>query len=102
MTIVSTMATTKDDRIYVRVSTEVKEEFEAVAEFEGLKPATLLHSLIVNRIYKVKKENPEAFNSPKKSEKSPANTITLEEAKKDNAKKTGQKNKNASEKKSKA
>lgn len=48
------MATTKDDRIYVRVSSDIKEEFKEIAEYRGLKPSTLLHSLIVKTIHEEK------------------------------------------------
>ncbi len=79
MTVVSTMATTKDDRIYVRVSSDIKEEFEIVAEHRGLKTATLLHSLIVKTIHETKKESPEIFaeakSSKQKDDKIPTKTL---------------------------
>ena len=72
---------TKDDRIYIRITTQIKEEFERVAEYRGLKPATLLHSLIVKTIHETRKESPEIFkNSTEK-------IMTLEEAKADDKKK---------------
>ena len=84
MNIVSTMAT-KDERIYVRVSADIKEEFETVADFRGLKPATLLHTLIVKTIYEAKKENPEIFDKPRSEPDIPVKT--LEEAKADDERK---------------
>lgn len=80
MTIVNTMVT-KDDRIYIRITTQIKEEFERVAEYRGLKPATLLHSLIVKAIHETRKENPEVFNN------STEKIMTLAEAKADDKKK---------------
>lgn len=89
MTIVSTMVT-KDDRIYIRVTTQIKEEFEKVAEYRGLKPATLLHSLIVKAIHETRKENPEIFKNPiDKSDTREFPVMTLEQAKADDKKKRG-------------
>lgn len=61
MSIVSTMGTTKDDRIYVRIASDIKNEFELVAKYKGLKPSALLHSLIVQKINEMKREAPEVF-----------------------------------------
>ena len=72
---------TKNDRIYIRITTQLKEEFEKVAEHRGLKPATLLHSLIVKAINETKKENPNLFKN------SIDKVMTLEEAKADDRKK---------------
>jgi hypothetical protein len=90
MTIVSTMVT-KDDRIYIRVTTQIKEEFEKVAEYRGLKPATLLHSLIVKAIHETKKESPEVFKtSSEQLDTRDFPVMTLEEAKADDKKKRGE------------
>ena len=62
MTFVSTMATTKDERIYIRVSEEIRNEFDAVAAFRGLTRSWVLHSLIVRTIHETRKEAPEIFN----------------------------------------
>lgn len=86
MTIVSTMATTKDDRIYVRINSDIKDDFERVAEFRGLKPSTLLHSLIVKTVYETRKENPELFLQTEKH-KEGILTMTLDEAIADDARK---------------
>jgi antitoxin component of RelBE/YafQ-DinJ toxin-antitoxin module len=72
---------TKNDRIYIRITTQIKEEFEKVAEYHGLKSAALLHSLIVKAINETKKENPDLFID------SGAKIMTLEEAKADDKKK---------------
>jgi len=61
MTVVSTMATTKNDRIYIRVSSQIKEEFEKVANYRGLTPSTLLHSLVVKTIHEARQFEPQAF-----------------------------------------
>jgi antitoxin component of RelBE/YafQ-DinJ toxin-antitoxin module len=79
MTIVSTMATTKDDRIYVRVTSEIKDDFEAVAEFRGLKTSTFLHSLIVKAIHETKKESPEIFEKVRAEKQDGIPTKTLDE-----------------------
>lgn len=89
MTVVSTMATTKDERIYIRTTAEIKSEFETVAEYRGLTPSALLHSLIVQTIHRTREEKPELFNK----QKIPART--LDEAKADNRQKmTGKGKKN--------
>jgi hypothetical protein len=72
---------TKNDRIYIRITTQIKEEFEKVAEYHGLKSAALLHSLIVKAINETKKENPDLFKD------SGGKVMTLEEAKADDKKK---------------
>lgn len=79
MTIVSTMATkkksskkpegnTKDDRIYIRVKTQIKDDFEAIAHYRGLKSSTLLHSMIVNLIHEEKEKRPQIFAAPQVAE----------------------------------
>lgn len=59
------MANTKDERIYIRVTEEIRDEFDAVAEYRGLNRSALLHSLIVRTIRETKKEAPEIFNKPR-------------------------------------
>ena len=76
MTVVSTMATTKDERIYVRVNAEIKEEFKKLAEFRGLDPSAILHSFIVRTVREAKVENPEIFSEKIKEVK----ILTLDEA----------------------
>lgn len=65
MTIVSTMATTKNDRIYVRVKDEIKDEFQLVADYRGLTPSALLHSLIVKTIHEQRDVTPQIFTENK-------------------------------------
>jgi hypothetical protein len=84
MTIVTTMATKKLERIDVRVSEQVKEDFARVAEHHGLKTATLLHSIIVKRINDERKEHPEIFSDVPKHNMP---TMTLDEAKADDKRK---------------
>lgn len=87
---------TKDDRIYIRITTQIKEDFEKVAEYRGLKSSALLHSLIVKTINDAKREYPELFNdAAETSDKREIPIMTLEEAKADN------KRKQAKEKKTK-
>ncbi|HEX8289782.1 MAG TPA: hypothetical protein VF556_17505 [Pyrinomonadaceae bacterium] len=61
MTFVSTMADQKGERIYIRVSEKIRDEFDIVAEHRGLTRSGLLHSLIVKTIHETKKEAPEIF-----------------------------------------
>ena len=78
----------KDDRIYIRITTQIKEDFEKVAEYQGLKSSSLLHSLIVKTINDAKKKYPELFtDSAEPSEKREIPVMTLEEAKADDEKK---------------
>jgi antitoxin component of RelBE/YafQ-DinJ toxin-antitoxin module len=87
ITIVNIMAN-KNDRIYIRITTEIKEQFEKVAEYQGLKSATLLHTLIVKSINDAKRKTPEIFqDSAKKSKKREIPVMTLEEAIADNERK---------------
>jgi antitoxin component of RelBE/YafQ-DinJ toxin-antitoxin module len=65
MNYVGTMATTKDERIYIRIKSEIKEDFEKVATYRGLTPSALLHSLIVKTIHQVKEEKPQVFSEVK-------------------------------------
>ena len=82
----------KNDRIYIRITTKVKEEFEKVAEYRGLKSSALLHSLIVKAINEMKKENPDLFkDSAELSDAPEVPVLTLEEAKADNKKKSKKK-----------
>lgn len=78
----------KNDRIYIRITTQIKEDFEKVAHYRGLKSANLLHSLIVGAINEMKKENPDFF---KDADETDVPVITLEEAKADNKKKSKKK-----------
>lgn len=97
MTIVNTMATVKDDRIYVRVSSGIKEEFEIVAAFRGLTPSAMLHSFIVKTIHEAKQESPEIFKRAGETENKTSESenldkvMTLDEAKADDNKKKGEK-----------
>ena len=78
----------KDDRIYIRITSKTKEEFEKAAEHHGLKPAALLHSLLVKAINEAKKENPELFkDTAETSGKREMPVMTLEEAIADNKRK---------------
>lgn len=78
----------KNDRIYIRVTTEIKEQFEKVAEYQGLKSATLLHTLIVKAISDAKKKTPEIFKSAAETTgKREIPVMTLEEAIADNERK---------------
>jgi hypothetical protein len=81
---------TKDDRIYIRITTQIKEDFEKVAEYQGLKSASLLHSLIVKAINDAKREYPEIFkDAAETSDKREIPVMTLEEAKADDKRKQG-------------
>jgi len=64
------MANTKDERIYIRVAEEIRDDFDAVAAYRGLTRSGLLHSLIVRTIHETKKEAPEIFDQPRISRKS--------------------------------
>ena len=59
------MATTKDERLYVRVKSDIKTDFEAIADYRGLTPSALLHSLIVKTVREARKESPEIFPNNK-------------------------------------
>jgi hypothetical protein len=97
MTIVSTMVTVKDDRIYVRVSSDIKLDFEMVAAYRGLTPSAMLHSFIVKTIHDARQESPQIFkrvgepeNIATESEKLDR-VMTLDEAKADDKKKKDKK-----------
>jgi hypothetical protein len=99
MTIVDTMATIKDDRIYVRVSSDIKLDFELVATYRGLTPSAMLHSFIVKTIHEAKQTSPQIFERAGDEEsenKAPEaekldRVMTLDEAKADDKKKKGKK-----------
>lgn len=67
MNIVSTMPT-KEDRIYIRVTDEIKEKFKIVAEHRGLKMSALLHSLVVKTVREEEREYPLLFSANKERE----------------------------------
>lgn len=56
---------TADNRIHVRIQTDIKEELKVAARLKGLKPSTFIHHLVVEAIGQAKKRNPEAFSKPK-------------------------------------
>jgi antitoxin component of RelBE/YafQ-DinJ toxin-antitoxin module len=92
------MATVKDNRIYVRLSSDVKKEFELVAAYQGLTPSAMLHSFIVKTVREAKEQSPQIFKSSAKETENKAEeteksdkVITLGEAKADNKKKKGDK-----------
>jgi antitoxin component of RelBE/YafQ-DinJ toxin-antitoxin module len=93
MTIVNTMATVKDDRIYVRVSSNIKLDFELVAAYRGLTPSAMLHSFIVKTIHEARQESPQIFERGKEENNQTPETekldkaMTLNEAKADDKKK---------------
>ena len=92
MTIVSTMATVKDDRIYVRVSSDIKVDFELVAAFRGRTPSAMLHSFIVKTIHEARQESPQIFERAGDEESENLDKVmTLDEAKADDKKKKGKK-----------
>ena len=99
MTIASTMATVKDDRIYVRVGSEIKKEFEIVAAGRGLTPSAMLHSFIVKTIHDARRESPQIFKRDKEEKNQTPETekldkvMTLDEAKADKKKKKDKKRK---------
>jgi hypothetical protein len=91
------MVTVKDDRIYVRVSSEIKADFEIVAAYRGLTPSAMLHSFIVKTIHEARQESPQIFkrgaeedNKGSESEKLDK-VMTLDEAKADDKKKKDKK-----------
>jgi hypothetical protein len=82
----------KNDRIYIRITTQVKEDFEKVANYHGLKSATFLHSLMVKEINQMKKENPDLFKDSAETSDAPkVQVMTLDEAKADNKRKSKEK-----------
>ena len=97
MTIVNTMVTVKDDRIYVRVSSEIKADFEIVADFCGLTPSAMLHSFIVKTIHEARQESPQIFKRAGEEDniaaelEKPDKVMTLDEAKADDKKKKDKK-----------
>lgn len=52
---------TADNRIHVRIQTNIKKELSVAAGLKGLKPSTYVHQLIVEAIGEAKKKNPDAF-----------------------------------------
>ena len=91
------MATIKDDRIYVRVSSEIKKDFELVAVYRGLTPSAMLHSFIVKTIHEARQESPQIFERGGEPENKTPNpekldrVMTLDEAKADDKKKKAKK-----------
>lgn len=63
-----TKTNTKDERIYIRITSGIKEDFEAIAAYRGLKTSTLLHSMIVNLIHEEREKRPHIFDSLSKRE----------------------------------
>ncbi len=57
------MKAAKNDRIYVRVSKEIKADFETVAAYRGLKTSALLHSLIVKTIHEQRELTSQIFKT---------------------------------------
>jgi hypothetical protein len=51
----------KDDRMHIRVSPSVKHDFQIVAKLRGLKPSSLMHSLMVNAIREERDRSPASF-----------------------------------------
>ena len=90
------MATVKDDRIYVRVSSEIKADFETVAAYRGLTPSAMLHSFIVKTIHEARQDSPQIFKrAGEPGDKTPElekldKVMTLDEAKADDKKKKGE------------
>ena len=76
----------KNDRVYVRINEDIKEDFEAVAVYRGLTTSALLHSLIVKTVHEMREEKPQIF----KQRISPSETKT--EAEKISAKSPSKKN----------
>jgi len=72
MTIVTMATKTKDDRLYVRVHSDIKRDFEILAEYRGLTPSALLHSMVVKTVREGREEKPALFEKK--------NTITFDEA----------------------
>ena len=70
----------KDDSIKIQISEQIREDFKTLAELRGLKPAALLHLLVVNAINIARREHPELF-------KCEIPVVTLEEAKADDERK---------------
>ncbi|MCD9186760.1 MAG: hypothetical protein LUM44_10020 [Pyrinomonadaceae bacterium] len=64
--------TAKEERLYVRVHSDIKRDFEVLAKYNGLNPSAMLHSLIVRTIREAREEKPSIFDKPK--------TLTLDEA----------------------
>jgi antitoxin component of RelBE/YafQ-DinJ toxin-antitoxin module len=92
------MATIKDDRIYVRISSDVKLDFELVAAYQGLTPSAMLHSFIVKTIHEAKQASPQIFKREAEEEENKSaesenseKVMTLDEAKADDKKKGNKK-----------
>ena len=86
MTYVTTMS--KQNRLDVRVTDQIKAEFQKVAEYRGLTTSAMLHSFIVKTIYETKKEAPEIFSQlDEPNALTGAPVKTLEEAIADDEKK---------------
>lgn len=98
MTIVNTMATVKDDRIYVRVSSDIKQDFELVAAYRGLTPSAMLHSFMVKTIHEAREKTPQIFQRAGETENKVSESenldrvMTLNEAKADDNNKKDKKN----------
>lgn len=56
---------TADDRIHLRIQTNIKKELKVAAHLKGLKLSTYVHHLIVEAIGEAKKRHPEAFSKPR-------------------------------------
>ena len=93
------MVTVKDDRIYVRVSSDIKADFEMVAAYHGLTPSAMLHSFIVKTIHDARRESPQIFKRDKEEKNQTPETekldkvLTLDEAKAGNKKNKDKKKK---------
>ena len=105
MTVVSTMAPpknkamaatkteTKNNRVYVRLNADIKDDFEKVAKFRGLTTSAMLHSFIVRTVHEVKMDHPDLFLQETAQNSETDAALTLSE------KLVAKKNPKASEKK---
>ena len=93
------MTTVKDNRIYVRLSSDIKQQFEMVAAYRGLTPSAMLHSFIVKTVHEAREQFPQIFKLSDTGEtgnKTPETekldkVMTLDEAIADDKKKKGRK-----------
>lgn len=88
-TMTKTKAKTKDERIYIRVTEKVRDDFDIIAEHKGLNRSALLHSMIVKMIFDTRNEMPFLFENSDKKYSIPE--ISIDEAKADNERKKGKK-----------
>lgn len=51
----------KDDRLYIRMSSDIKEDLRILSEHVGLSMSSFIHSLVVKTISQEREKNPNLF-----------------------------------------